>query len=113
MFLNNNAGPVAELIAAVTGWDMDWAEALKAGRRILTMRQAFNAREGRLPDEFKLPERLSVPHSVEEAAGQNIDFDTLRKAYFTEMGWDIVTGKPNRATLIELGLDELAKDLYQ
>ncbi len=105
------AVPVAELIAPVTGWDFGWAEGLKAGRRILTLRQAFNAREGLLPDDFKLPERVMVPASVGPSTGVKIDFDSLKNSYFATMGWDIKTGKPHRQTLIDLGLDELTSDL--
>ena len=105
------AVPVAELIAPVTGWDFGWAEGLKAGRRILTLRQAFNAREGLLPEEFKLPERVMLPQSVGPAAGAKIDYDSLKSGYFAAMGWDIKTGKPHRQTLIDLGLDELTSDL--
>ena len=38
----NIAVPVAEFMAAVTGWDFSWAEGLTAGKRVLTLRQAFN-----------------------------------------------------------------------
>lgn len=105
------AVPVAELVAPVTGWDFSWEEGLKAGRRILTLRQAFNAREGLLPDDFRLPERVRLPQSVGPATGVKIDYDTLKKGYFEALGWDIKTGKPYRQTLVELGLDELTSDL--
>jgi len=105
------AVPVAELIAPVTGWDFDWEEGLKAGRRILTLRQAFNAREGLSPEEFKLPERVMLPQSVGPSTGVKIDFDSLKNSYFAAMGWDLKSGKPYRQTLIELGLDELTSDL--
>jgi aldehyde:ferredoxin oxidoreductase len=98
------AVPVAELIAPVTGWDFGWEEGLKAGRRILTLRQAFNAREGLSPAEFQLPERVTAPQSVGPAAGAKIDFEALKRGYFKVMGWDIKTGKPHRQTLIDLGL---------
>ena len=101
--------PTVELLAPLTGWDMNWAEGLKTGHRILTLRQAFNAREGITPDLFQLPKRLSVPHTVGPATGAVIDFDTLKKGYFEAMGWDIKTGKPNPDTLVELGLDKLVK----
>lgn len=103
--------PIAELIAPVTGWDFGWEEGLKAGRRILALRQAFNAREGLLPEEFKLPKRFMTPLSVGPSAAVKIDFNTLKRSYFEAMGWDIKTGKPNRQTLIDLGLDELTGDL--
>jgi len=106
------AVPVAELMAPVTGWDLGWEEGLKAGRRIMTLRQAFNAREGLPPGEFKLPKRLTAPQSVGPAAGAEVDFDALKQGYFEAMGWDIESGKPHRQTLIDLGLDELTKDLW-
>jgi aldehyde:ferredoxin oxidoreductase len=103
--------PVAELIAPVTGWDFGWEEGLKIGKRILTLRQAFNAREGIRPEKFKLPQRLMTPQSAGPAAGVKIDFEALKKGYFQTMGWDTETGKPNRQTLTDLGLDKLTRDL--
>jgi aldehyde:ferredoxin oxidoreductase len=100
------AVPVAELIAPVTGWDFDWKEGLTAGRRILTLRQAFNTREGVMPDAFKLPERVMSPMSMGAAAGVKIDFETLKRGYFEAMGWNTDTGKPHRETLVRLGMDK-------
>jgi aldehyde:ferredoxin oxidoreductase len=111
LYTVNFTVPVAELIAPVTGWDFGWEEGLKAGRRILTLRQAFNAREGLSPSEFKLPKRVILPQSVGPATGADIDFDALKRGYFEAIGWDIKTGKPNRQTLVDLGLDKLTKDL--
>jgi aldehyde:ferredoxin oxidoreductase len=105
------AVPVVELLSPVTGWDLDWEEGLRIGKRILTLRQAFNAREGIRPEAFKLPERLLIPQSAGAAPGENVDFEALKKGYFEAMGWDIVSGKPNRQTLADLGLDELTGDL--
>jgi aldehyde:ferredoxin oxidoreductase len=95
--------PIAELIAGACGWDFGWEEALLAGRRILTLRQAFNAREGLTPDQFELPKRI--------ASSTKIDYAALRDGYFVEMQWDIKTGKPAREALACLGLAELTRDL--
>jgi len=105
--------PVVELIVPVTGWDLDWEEGLKIGKRILTLRQAFNAREGIKPEEFKLPKRVMMPLSVGSAAGKEIDFETLKKGYFEAMGWNLESGKPNHQTLLGLGLDRLTGDLWE
>ncbi len=94
--------PIAELIAGACDWDFGWEEAMKAGRRILTLRQAFNAREGLTPDQFELPKRI--------ASTAKVDFAALRDGYFTEMGWDLKSGKPSRESLAELGLLEFAAD---
>jgi len=103
----DNTVPTAEFIAAVTGWDFEWEEGVKAGRRITTLRQAFNVREGLSPEDFKLPKRVTEPLSVGAAAGVKVDFETLRKGYFKAMGWDEKTGEPHKKTLIYLGLDKL------
>ena len=110
--LNTQPPPAAELIAGVTGWDFGWEEALRAGRRILTLRQAFNAREGLTPDQFELPKRLrEEPLTTGPLANAKIDFDALKRGYFAEMGWNLATGKPENSTLSRLGLAELAQDL--
>ena len=95
--------PVAELIAGASGWDFDWKEAITVGRRILTLRQAFNAREGLTPDKFELPKRIT--------ATSKTDYAALRAGYFNEMKWDVQSGKPSCEVLSELGLTGLAHDL--
>ena len=105
--------PVAEFIAAVTGWDFTWAEGLKAAHRIITLRQAFNVREGITPDEFKLPARMVLSPTTGPNAGLKVDIDALKTHCFAALGWDIKTGMPYRRTLIDLGLDELTKDLWE
>lgn len=113
LYTVNTAPPnVAELIAGVTGWDFGWEEALKAGRRILTLRQAFNAREGITPEMIDLPRRIkeeALP--LPSGAPPKIDFQALKNGYFAEMQWDIKTGVPSNEVLASLGLTDLTRDL--
>ena len=95
--------PVADLIAGASGWDFGWEEAITVGRRILTLRQAFNAREGLTPNKFELPKRITSTAKTDYAA--------LRDGYFKEMKWDPVSGKPSREVLEDLDLAKLANDL--
>lgn len=99
--------PLAELIAAVTGWDFTVAEAIEAGRRALTLRQAFNVREGLTARDFSLPDRIGRPPHDGPLAGRNIDFEELRANYHLAMGWDASTGIPLPETITELGLEEV------
>ena len=94
--------PVIELLRPVTGWDMDWSEGLTTGRRILTWRQAFNAREGLTPDDFRLPKRFDEPLATGPAAGHHVPFALLREKYYEAMGWDPNTGTPLAQTLADL-----------
>ncbi len=96
--------PVIPLIRAVTGWDIDWEEGLEAGRRILTLRQAFNFREGIRPEDYCFPKRFESALSAGPMAGHDIPFEALRKDYYEALGWDPESGRPLPQTLRDLGL---------
>ena len=102
--------PLAEVISAVTGWDFTLAEGLKAGRRIQTLRQAFNIREGLNTSEWRLPERLTAITSTGPTAGKKVDFKAMKEKGYEALGWDAATGKPLESTLEELGLKELGSE---
>lgn len=99
-----NWPPLVDLLEAVTGWDMDWTEALRTGRRIMTIRQAFTAREGVTPDAFTLPKRFENPIDAGPAAGHQIPFALVKQSFFETMGWDLETGMPFEQTMADLGL---------
>ena len=102
-----------EAIQTITGWDIDREEVLKTGQRINTMRQAFNIREG-LTTPFKYPERMlgKPPKTVGPRAGVTMEPEDVYTEYYQEMGWDTETGKPTKETLLELGMDFVADELY-
>lgn len=102
-----NDYPLAEFISAVTGWDFTAKEAITAGKRILTLLQAFNLREGWKPGDFTLPRRISQPPTMGPFAGRDIDFAALKSSYYKNMGWDTESGVPSQACLSELGLNGL------
>jgi aldehyde:ferredoxin oxidoreductase len=74
---------------------------------VLTLRQAFNAREGIRPDQINLPKRIAQETLPIKGAPPKIDFQALKEGYFAAMGWDIKTGMPYRETLEDLGLSDL------
>lgn len=104
LYCQMDTPPVVELLRPITGWDMDWAEGLETGRRILTLRQAFNFREGIRPADVKLPKRFAVPLGAGPMAGHDIPFEVMRADYYRALGWDPETGRPLPATLDELGV---------
>lgn len=103
--------PLIEFIAAVTGWDFSLAGARVTGKRIQTLRQMFNIREGIEPKEFRLPQRVAQPATMGPFKDVPQDFDLLRRQYFEAMRWDPETGCPTESTLKELGLDTLGSTL--
>ncbi|UCB47184.1 MAG: aldehyde ferredoxin oxidoreductase family protein [Spirochaetota bacterium] len=103
--------PIVDFINAAAGWDLTPKEALKIGRRIATLRQAFNIREGVNTAEWRLPERIAAPHSSGPNAGVKVDFEGIKREGYKALGWDSETGKPLDSTLDELGLKELVGSL--
>ncbi len=106
--------PIAEFMRAVTGWDVTNDELLKTGERISNIRQAFNVREGLNPLQFKVPDRVlgRPPQKEGPLAGVTVDEDTLIKECLTAMDWDLKTAKPSKKKLQELGLEDVAQELW-
>jgi aldehyde:ferredoxin oxidoreductase len=48
----------------------------------------------------------------DSTADQTPDMDVLLKEYYDFRNWDWETGKPTREKLLELGLDDAARDLW-
>ncbi len=101
-------------LSVVTGWELSQLDMLTIGERIATIRQAFNVREGLKPSNFKLRGRPIGAPPLEEGpvAKVTVDADTLRAEYFKAMDWDPETGKPSKKKLEELGLDDIARELW-
>ena len=110
----STADAVTDFISAVTGWDVTKDELLKTGERISNLRQAFNIREGINPLQFKVPDRLlgRPPQKEGPVAGVTVDEDIMASEYLAAMDWDPKTAKPSKKKLQELGLDDVAKELW-
>jgi aldehyde:ferredoxin oxidoreductase len=46
------------------------------------------------------------------SAGYVQDVKAMLIAYYNHRGWDSETGKPSHTKLLELGLDDVARDLW-
>ena len=102
------------MLRAVTGWDVTEAELLRTGERIANVRQAFNIREGLNPLQYSMPGRIvgAPPKAAGPSKGVTVDEATLDREYLAAMGWDGRTAKPSKGRLSELGLDDVAKELW-
>lgn len=102
------------IIEAVTGWDCSWEDFLETGARIAAMRQAFNVREGVQVADVPVSGR-GIGHPPLESGpleGVSIDLATQRREFYEARGWGAETGVPLRGTLVELGLGDVADDLW-
>ncbi|MBP7737035.1 MAG: aldehyde ferredoxin oxidoreductase family protein [Spirochaetes bacterium] len=102
-------------INAVTGWGLDPEEYLKIGERIQNIRQAFNLKQGLRPRrDFALPERSAgtPPLDAGPMKGVTLNVKELCDSFLDEMGWDRETGAPTAGKLRDLGLEDIAQELF-
>ncbi len=99
----------AEMLTHLTGWQIDGAELLKIGERVINIQRLFNGREGITAKDDMLPARmLEVPafgkYSSEPACVFH-EFNAVMQEYYQTRGWDPLTGMPTPQKRAELGLE--------
>lgn len=101
--------PLVDWLNAVTGWDLAADEYLKTGERILSLRKAFNVREGISPEDHKLSERALGKQPLTEGPlkGIRVDMEGLMREFYDTVGWDLNTGGPTSGKMKELEIDSL------
>jgi aldehyde:ferredoxin oxidoreductase len=111
MFLPYSHNQMAEIINALTGWNVtDW-DMMKVGERGLNLARAFNMREGFTKADDVFPKRAHQAFTSGPIAGVGYGENRLSEAvslYYDMMGWDIETGVPRRAKLQELDIEWVA-----
>ncbi len=102
------------LINAITGWNTNMGELLKAGERIAVMRHAFNLREGIVEIKWSVHPRIvgAPPQKEGPLAGVTINADAWNYWNLGALDWDRNTTKPNMMKLKMLGLDELVPVMW-
>lgn len=108
LFVPYDPEQVANILAAVTGWQTSTIEILRVAERTLTMARLFNIREGLTVADDKLPNRFFQPKRDGVLSTRFYDPEQLEKAksyYYTLMGWDAKTGVPTPEKLQELGIE--------
>ena len=99
--------PLFEWLNAATGWQRTPVDYMAIGERIQTLKQAFNVKHGIEPKSFKAnPRTHGMPPLKKGAnAGRSVAIDAMMRAYWRQFGWDLETGKPDRALLKRLKID--------
>lgn len=105
---------IPEYMSAVTGLERSAKELLKAGERIANIRHVFNLREGINPLDLKVHPRIigDPPQKEGPLAGIRADIEVQNYWNLGALDWDKDTTKPSREKLLELGLDEIAEELW-
>jgi aldehyde:ferredoxin oxidoreductase len=113
IFANVEPKEKAALINAACGLDWTVADMMKSGERAWNLKRAINTRLGLNAQNDKLPKALLTPCPDGGSAGFIPDLERMLVAYYQHRGWDEETGKPSREKLIELELEDVAKNLWE
>jgi aldehyde:ferredoxin oxidoreductase len=108
-----DTGLMAKLFSACTGFETGEAELNRAGERIWNLLRAIDVRffgRDRAIDESTL-EAFLYPGKDDGVMLDRKRFLPLLDKYYELSGWDAATGRPTRAKLDELGLDDIADAL--
>jgi aldehyde:ferredoxin oxidoreductase len=107
------AGMIARALTAITGIQYKTMDLLIFGERSLNLKRAINNKLGVTRQDDKLPK--IVRRALKEGATAGIEpgMDLMLKEFYDVSKWDWETGKPTRDKLMELGLDQAAKDLWE
>jgi aldehyde:ferredoxin oxidoreductase len=111
VFVNPTPPLLAQLLAAATGGppEVEWWQ--RAGERIFHLKRAFNNRLGIRRGNDRLPERMMLP-MANGTQGRRPRMDILLSEYYRHRDWDWETGRPSAQKLEELGLEDVAEELW-
>ena len=105
---------ITGFMGAITDWDRTEEELMRCGERIVNMRHVFNLREGINPLDYKMPPRMigNPPFKEGPTAGVTANIGEQITRGLNQLDWDLKTTKPSRDKLLELGLDDVADELW-
>lgn len=105
---------VAEYFSAATGIEYTWKDLERCGERIYNVERAIQVRYGvRRKDDYPAPRFMEEPVPSGPIKGAVIDkdkYDKLLTEYYKNRRWT-EQGIPTYEKLMELGLEDVAKDL--
>ena len=95
-FLGAKRIRIFDWLNAATGWDYTPNEYMDTGKKIQTLKQAFNIKHGIEPKDFKIGNRVLGNPAQTKGANKNItiDIEKMMADYWEKFGWDPLTGKP-------------------
>ncbi len=107
------ASMIAGILSAITGSDFKTMDLLTFGERSLNLKRAINNLLGVTRQDDKLPKIASQALKEGATAGLEPNMDLMLKEFYEVSQWDWETGKPTREKLLQLGLQQAARDLWK
>ena len=102
---------LAALVNRATGYEFTPGDLTVIGDRINALHRAYNYRCGMRREDDTLPLRTLTAVAEGGAAGKVPDLESQLDDYYEVRRWE-PDGKPSRDVLVELGLEDVAADLY-
>lgn len=101
-----------EWLNLTTDWGLDFEEFMRTGERIFNLKRVFNVRRGISRKDDILPPRiLTHKRGGKGPAAENLPpLGEMLNEYYLCRGWS-EEGIPTKKKLVELGLEEIAKNL--
>lgn len=103
---------ICQMLSAITGWEVSPEELLEAGDRSVNIKRAISNKLGLTRKDDRLPKICLEVLDEGSTAGTLPDMDLLLKDYYSYRKWDWETGRPSKERLLELGMSQIADDLY-
>ena len=100
------------MLNAITGWEYGAKELLAAGDRSINLKRAINNKLGLTREHDKLPRICLAALDEGSTAGVEPDLEKMLRGYYQFRGWDWETGRPTKEKLLELGLNQVAGEMY-
>ena len=112
IFANVDPQMQVDLVNAACGYEWTLEDMMRSGERAWNLKRAINNRMGLTAANDKLPKALLEPYKEGGSEGFSPDLEGMLFAYYETRGWDKESGKPLREKLVELGLEDVAQDLW-
>jgi aldehyde:ferredoxin oxidoreductase len=103
---------LCEMLNAITGWQFGPQELLAAGDRSVNIKRAVSNKLGLTREQDRMPRILTTSLNEGTAAGVEPNLEKMLKGYYQFRGWDWTTGRPTKEKLLELGLNQVAAEMY-
>jgi len=111
---NLNLDRLSTLTTTLTGFDLKPQDLLRISERVYNLKRCFNVREGVDRRSDRLPKRVMEPLISGPTKGVKVEnLDGMLDEFYDAVGWDRETGIPRKEKLIELGLEDVANEIWK
>ena len=109
MMFGTHAWNPCKYLNAAAAWEKSGDEYMEIGKRIQTLRQMFNIKQGIDPASWKLPDRMAgnPPLSNGPLKGVTLQNEEMVRLHWQGFGCSTANGAPTQETILALGIDSL------